>query len=474
MNSSNTEERPRPFKLYKYFTVMSFVFIFIGTIVLSYLNTHWAKEMQFKKNEEYAQLLVSNLNHQIFRQFVIPMSLRYGKIQLRDKKQFERMDAIVRGTLHGFKIEMMNIYDLNNIIAYSFDQELMGIKDIGGRGYQNAVLGKSTAEIEQIGGFLEILLGFPKKIKVTTFAPLHAEKSLASTTGPVIGVIEIVQDISEDYKTIFNFQVLVVLTIMLVMAILFLTLTFIVKKGEGIIEQRAREQIRLKEQLSQAQHLSSIGEMVAGVSHEIRNPLGIISSSADLLKKKVSLAYPENTFPDIIIEEAARLNSIITDFLNYAKPRTPNLTECVIQEVLDKNITFLSSEAAEKDCQIEIEHTPDIPAIMADKDMLYQAFLNIFINAMQSMPDGGKIKIAVTANEKNIQIRIQDEGHGIPNDISGKIWDPFFTTKEKGTGLGLGIVKKIVELHYGEIQIKNRETKGVVVTVELPIRSSPN
>ena len=469
MNSPNTKEKSRPFKLYKYFTFTSFVFIFIGTIVLSYLNTHWAKEMQFKKNEEYAQLLVSNLNHQIFRQFVIPMSLRYGKIQLRDKKQFERMDAIVRGTLHGFKIEMMNIYDLNNIIAYSFDEELMGIKDIGGRGFQNAVLGKSSSEIEQIGDFLEILLGFPKEIKVTTFAPLHAEKSLASTTGPVIGVIEIVQNISEDYKTIFNFQVLVVLTIMLVMAILFLTLTFIVKKGEVIIEQRAREQIRLKEQLSQTQHLSSIGEMVAGVSHEIRNPLGIISSSAALLKKKVSLTDPANTIPDIINEEAARLNSIITDFLNFAKPRKPNLTECVIQEVLEKNITFLSSEATDKGYHIDIECASEIPAMVADKDMLYQAFLNILINAMQSMPEGGEIKITMTTEEHTVKIQFQDEGNGIPKDIQRKIWDPFFTTKEKGTGLGLGIVKKIVELHRGNIQIRNRKTNGVIVTVELPI-----
>jgi signal transduction histidine kinase len=469
MNSPSTEEKAKPFKLYKYFTFTSFVFLFIGTIVLSYLNTHWAKEMQFKKNEEYALLVVSNLNHQIFRQFVIPMSLRYGKIQLRDKEQYERMDAIVRGTLHGFKIDMMNIYDLNNIIAYSFDKELIGIKDIGGRGFQNAVWGKSSSEIEQTGEFFEILLGFPKEIKVSTFAPLHAEKSLASTTGPVIGVIEIVQNISEDYKTIFSFQVLVVLTITLVMAILFLTLTFIVKKGEDIIELRAREQIRLKEQLSQTQHLSSIGEMVAGVSHEIRNPLGIISSSAALLKKKISLTDPSNTIPDIIVEEAARLNSIITDFLNFAKPRKPDLTDCVIQEVLEKNITFLSSEARDKGYRIDMEYAPDIPMVKADKGMLYQAFLNILINAMQSMPEGGDIKIAMTANEHAVKIQFQDEGHGIPQDIQGKIWDPFFTTKEKGTGLGLGIVKKIVELHSGNIQIENRKTKGVIVTVALPI-----
>ena len=166
---------------------------------------------------------------------------------------------------------------------------MIGKFKTGNIDYRKAISGKTTSKLIETGSLWELIFGIPKTSKLITFAPLRAEKPLSALSGPVLGVIEIVQNISEDYKTIFNFQVLVVLTIMLVMAILFLTLTFIVKKGEFIIEQRAREQIRLKEQLSQTQHLSSIGEMVAGVSHEIRNPLGIISSSAALLKKKVSL-----------------------------------------------------------------------------------------------------------------------------------------------------------------------------------------
>jgi signal transduction histidine kinase len=464
------EEKTRPFKLYKYFAFTSFIVIFIGTIVLSYLNTHWAREMQYRKNEDYAQLLVSNLNHQIFRQFVVPMSLRYGGIELADKKQFDRLDTIVRGTLHGFKIEMVNIYDLNNIIVYSFDKELMGIKDFGGPGYQNAAMGISTSEIEQSGGFLEILLGFPKEIRVMTFAPLHAEKTLASITGPVIGIIEIAQDISEDYRTIFKFQIMVVFTITVVMAILFLILIFVVKRGEMFIQQRSEEQLKLKEQLNRAEHLSSIGEMVAGVSHEIRNPLGIIRSSADLLKKKMMTHDPQNTIPDIIIEEGTRLNSIINDFLNFARPRQPLLAECRIEDILEKNIKFLSSDAEKKGYQIDRQYEPDVPLILADNDMLYQAFLNILINAMQSMPEGGNIMVEVWANDHVVKVQFQDEGEGIPEDVVEKIWDPFFTTKEKGTGLGLGIVRNIIVAHKGEIRIENRSNKGVNVTVDLPMK----
>jgi len=463
------DEKAKPFRLYKFFTLTSFVFILVGTIVLSSLNMHWARKMQFNKSEDYALLLISNLNHQIFRQFMLPLRVSGEKVRLREKHQFERFDTIVRGTLHGFNVERINIYNLSNIIIYSFDEEMRGIKDIGGSGYQSATIGNHTSELEQSGNFWQILLGFPKEIRITTFASLHAEESLAVTTGPIFGVVEIVQDITDDYRTIFKFQVLVVLTIMLVMGILFIVLIAVVKKGEETIEARARERLRLKEQLSRAEHLSSIGEMVAGVSHEIRNPLGIIRSSAELLKKKVHKLDPSNTIPDVIIEEGARLNNIITDFLNFARPRQPSLSECKIDEIIQKNIDYLLSDAAKKGYVLDYHRNGDIPVMLADSDMLYQAFLNILINAMQSMPDGGRVLVDIIEKDNQITVHFKDNGDGIDEAIVEKIWAPFFTTKDKGTGLGLGIVKNIIEAHGGKIEIVNRELGGVDAMITLPV-----
>lgn len=463
------DEKAKPFRLYKFFTLTSFIFIFVGTFVLSSLNMHWARKMQFSKSEDYALLLISNLNHQIFRQFMLPISISGEKIRLSEKHQFERMDTIVRGTLHGFNVERIKIYNLNNIIIYSFDKEIMGIKDIGGSGYQNATTGHHKSELEQSGSFWQILLGFPKEIRITTFAPLHAEESLAVTTGPIFGVIEIVQDITDDYRTIFKFQVLVVLTIMLVMGILFIVLISVVKRGEETIEARALERLRLKEKLSQAEHLSSIGEMVAGVSHEIRNPLGIIRSSAELLKKKVNKLDPANTIPDIIIEEGARLNNIITDFLNFARPRRPSLTACRIEEIVQKNIDYLSADTTRKGYVLAYNRHGEVPEIVADGDMLYQAFLNILINAMQSMPGGGRIEVDIIGGDSHITLHFKDQGEGIDAGIIDKVWAPFFTTKEQGTGLGLGIVKNIVKAHGGKIKIVNREDRGIDVMITLPV-----
>ena len=178
---------------------------------------------------------------------------------------------------------------------------------------------------------------------------------------------------------------------------------------------------------------------------------------------------PSNTIPDIIVEEANRLNNIITGFINFASPRSPVLSPCRIEEVIEKNITFLSMQIEENGYAINRNYQNSLPEIQADANMLYQSFLNIFINAMQAMPAGGTIDVGISADDHIVTINVDDQGQGIDDRVLEKIWDPFFTTKEMGTGLGLGIVKNIIESHGGSIQILNREQGGARVTVELPV-----
>lgn len=464
------EEKSKPFRLVKYFTFTSLIAIFLGTVILCFLNIHWARTLQFKKSQDYARLLIENLNHQIYTQFQVPVFYLFGKIQLSDKKQFHLMDKVVRNTFHSFKVDLVNLYDTQkNIISYSFDPDLVGKKDLGGEGYLKALNGQYTFKLVQEGNFWEKLLGMPQKIQVITFAPLREARPLTPISGEILGVVEIVQDLSEDYKTIFRFQIRIIISCAVVMMILLVILIFVVKKGEGIIQQRTLERIRLKEQLSRAERLSSLGEMVAGISHEIRNPLGIIRSSAELLKKKMDKTAPMNTIPDVIVEEANRLNSIITDFLNYAKPHPPNFAPCRVDEILEKNITFLDPELEAQGYIIKKRYNGDIPPIQADSSMIYQVFLNILINSMQAMPGGGEIHVDIESAGETVNIVFKDKGKGIPQEILEKIWDPFFTTKETGTGLGLGIVKNIIEAHNGSIHIENRPIYGAQVTIQLPV-----
>ncbi len=463
-------EKTKPFRLVKYFTFSSLIVIFVGTFVLTVFDTHLARRMQQQKSEEYARLLTENLNHQIFLQFMVPAVLKYGKIQLRNKEQFERLDHVVRSTLHSFKVEMVKIYDMNSTISYSFDKNIIGKTNIRSSGYKDALEGKSSSKLVQRGNFFEILFGFPKDSHLITISPLRAEKQISRLSGPVLGALEIQLDLTEEYKTIFNFQILVIITSAIVMTGLFLVLLLVVKNGEAIIERRALERMRLKEQLGRAEHLSSLGEMVAAVSHEIRNPLGIILSSTELMQKKLALHDPAITINNIIMEEASRLNTIITDFLNYARPRIPNLSPCRVEEILDKNINFLTPQIESRGDTITRHFDHPVPLIHADADMLYQAFLNILMNAMQAMPNGGNLVIRVGKQNNLVKIAIEDSGPGISKEVLEKIWVPFFTTKDMGTGLGLGVVKNIIKSHEGRIDIENLPEGGTRVAIDLPVK----
>jgi two-component system, NtrC family, sensor histidine kinase HydH len=461
----------KSFRLVKFFTFFSLVIMLTATIVISALNAHWVRNILLEKSEEYASLLVENLNHQIISRFMLPVLVRYGEIRLRKKEQFLLMDKVVRSTVHSFNVEMVTLYDEKNIISYSFDSSKIGKKNAGGVHYEKAMKKQATSRLIQQGNLMELFFGFPQKTKIITFAPLRAEKHISpALAGRVLGVVEIIRDVSDDYKQVFKLQGLIIASCFIIMGILFLVLRFVVKHGEKILEQRAEERLKLEEKLRYAEHLSAIGEMTAGVSHEIRNPLGIIKSSAQLLKQKMAKVDATSTIPDIIVEESARLDNIITDFLDFAKPKTPDLHPCRIEEIIEKNIAYLTPRIEDHNFNIIREISTHLPEIMADSAMLHQAFLNIFINAFQSLKDYGCLTIRVKYYSGSIVINFIDDGEGVSKEVLKKIWTPFFTTKNTGTGLGLGIVKNMIEAHNGTITITNAETKGANVEIILPVQ----
>jgi signal transduction histidine kinase len=469
MDTKDTE-RLKPFKLVKYFTFTSLIVILLGALILSLVIARRAETLLIRKSEDYALLMAENLNHQVFVQFIIPAALQFGQvIQLRNDVLFERLDQVVRNTLHSFNVEMVNIFAKEkNVIFYSFDKELLGKEDLGGTDYLKALEGESSSRLIGRSGFWRIFIGPPKESILLTYVPLRAEKPLSNIEGPILGVFEIVQDLSDDYETIAHYTYKVIATSVVVMGLLFIALRHIVKRGETIIERRAEERLLLKQKLNQAERLAGLGEMVAAVSHEIRTPLGIISSTAELLKRKLEPSDPQERLAQVIVQEANRLNSIVTDFLNFARPTTPNLMPCNVAKVLERNLDFLAPQMNNNGYKIH-KNFDGGHEIQADPGMLYQAFLNILMNAMQAMPEGGSITIELfdTADD-TLRVIFSDEGKGIAGEDAEKLWEPFFTTKEKGSGLGLAIVKKIVEGHGGAVHIGNRPEKGAQVTVDLP------
>jgi signal transduction histidine kinase len=273
---------------------------------------------------------------------------------------------------------------------------------------------------------------------------------------------------TKQYESIVKFQYLIFGLSILIMGLIFVVLLLIVHKAERIIEQRAKEQRELEEQLNLAEHLAALGEMVAGVSHEIKNPLGIIQSTAELLGETSDASESQKRLSSVITEESSRLNRIVTEFLDFARPQMPNLKECYLEEIILKNLSFLRPEMEKKGILVNDNLNGRSLRMRADHELLYRALLNIFINAIQSMKDPGTINVKVEEEKDTYRIEIEDAGCGITQEKQKKIFNPFFTTKETGSGLGLSIVRKIIEGHEGTIGVESREDAGTKVTLQLP------
>jgi two-component system sensor histidine kinase HydH len=222
------------------------------------------------------------------------------------------------------------------------------------------------------------------------------------------------------------------------------------------------------EQLSQTERLAALGEMVAAVSHEIKNPLGIIQSTSELLGGMPGTNDTQKRLSKVILEESVRLNQIVTEFLDFSRPQALNLRECQLEEIIRKNLSFMQPELDKKGITVKNNLNGRSLRLMADQELLYLAILNILLNATQSMTDGGGVDIRVDEERGHYRVEIEDKGSGISEENLKRIFDPFFTTKEKGSGLGLPIVKKIIEGHRGTITIRSREGEGTKVELRLP------
>lgn len=467
-------ENVKPFKLVKYFFLSSFIVMLLFAVSLTLLITQRSKEALLKKTEAFAILLAENLNHQAFFNFVLPIALQGKEVRLRDPKQFKQLDLIVQNTIFSFKLEKVNMYDPFNTVAYSTDRTLVGKKGIGGTDYKKAMAGKNTSRFISTDVFFKFSPGegAPSRKLITTI-PFRVEPT-SKPTSQILGVFEITQDISKDYEEIIRDQYLMVLTSIGLMSLLFLILLFIVKRGETIIERRAEEKKRLIDQLHQAERMATLGEMIASVSHEIKNPLGIIRSTADLLEKKVVQIDPQNQLASVIREEADRLNRIVTEFLDFARPQLPRFHPVRVETILEKNLLFLETELTRQSIRVEKDFPSESPEISVDQELLYRAFLNILLNATQAMPEGGTITLQVTYDAQGVEIAVKDSGTGLSAEELAKAFQPFFTTKDRGSGLGLAIVKNIIEAHQGTIGMMNAETGGTAVLIRLPHPLPPN
>jgi two-component system, NtrC family, sensor histidine kinase HydH len=244
----------------------------------------------------------------------------------------------------------------------------------------------------------------------------------------------------------------------------------------GVTLQNSQVYERMKER----ERLAALGQMAAGLAHEIRNPLGSIKGAAQYLQPvNQQPADPGvKEFLDIIVEEVDRLNKIVSQFLDYARPYRGDPKPLDVNEVVKKTVQLVEKDAPPR-VEISINTVEGLPPVRADAEQLRQVFLNLTLNALQAMPQGGRLQIATNLRRATrrgaaaafVEVRFRDNGVGIPPHDLKNLFIPFFTTKEKGTGLGLPISQRIIENHGGTIEVRSQPGAGASFTVLLPIEA---
>jgi two-component system NtrC family sensor kinase len=240
--------------------------------------------------------------------------------------------------------------------------------------------------------------------------------------------------------------------------------------------ERARRRVERYhyEQMTRADRLASIGEMAAGIAHEIKNPLAGIAGVIQVLKKDLPAGDQKKMVLDEVLSQVERMDKAVRNLLAFARPPEPKMTQVDINQLIDKLLDFLAPQFTKHSIAAERHFEPDIPRLTLDPDLFQQALINIALNAIQAMPEGGKFIVQTRAiepqddNPGSIQITFNDTGRGISLENRSRIFNPFFTTRQQGTGLGLSITQRIIEQHNGKINVTSVPGQGASFLIDFP------
>jgi PAS domain S-box-containing protein len=238
---------------------------------------------------------------------------------------------------------------------------------------------------------------------------------------------------------------------------------------EDVTERRNREA-----RLRRAENLASLTTLAAGVAHEIKNPLGSIGIHIQLVEK--ALKEPEKMDSDkvqsylaVVNEEVERLNKIVVDFLFAVRPMNVNLEERAMNSVVREVLEFVGHELQQAGIEIESLLAEDLPNLELDEKYLKQAIMNIVKNAMSAMPEGGTLRVATQRRGDQVELQISDTGVGMSEEVQQKIFEPYFTTRDYGSGIGLTLVYKVVKEHNADITVRSQPEKGSTFTITFPV-----
>lgn len=238
---------------------------------------------------------------------------------------------------------------------------------------------------------------------------------------------------------------------------------------EQLRESRAEIERLHRTQMSRAEHLATLGELATGLAHEIRNPLAGIAGVIEIVSRDLPTTSPARSVVKEVRQEIARINQIVSDLLQTARPHPPRIRKSDLNTTVEHAVMLGRQQALAKSISITLQKDSSLPEVEHDSDQVHQVLLNLLLNALQAIDHDGKISVTVKSRGSMAVVEVSDNGRGIPPEQLPHIFRPFFTTKGDGTGLGLSLARRIVEDHHGRIDVASTVGKGTTFTVILPL-----
>ena len=535
MNNKHQHKRwfyifhPEKFHLMLYYSITSFIVIGIVCFVVGEVFSRTAKNDLIERSENYAEYIVTNINHAMYEEVFNSTTNKYEYIDIENNQdQFNELDKIIKSSIYGLNLRKIYLFDMNGQIIYSNISEHRGKVLKKGKNVQldSALKGTSVSLLQ------DPVIKDSKGVQteeslLESYYPIYEYNKGILNKEKQVGVLEIYQNMKDLNTQIAMAHKKAVVITGSSMGLLFLILLMIIKRASGVIRLKtgqlveARDHLEEKvgertqeikqtyeslqktqKRLSRSEKLAGIGTLAAGIAHEINNPLASVASCAEGLMDRVDNVDfkskdDKEVFSDYlktVCDETYRCKAITSKLLDFSRKQVPVFSEVnesalvphyrvippsplVFDEV---NVNTLVANVVKLICRqkeleklrIELNYDPEPVITYGDANQLQQVFLNMILNAIDATAGGEKIEITTIRVDNFVQIIIEDTGCGIAPENLDRIFEPFFSTKSpgKGTGLGLSICYGIIEEHKGKILASsNGIGKGTKFTISLPM-----
>ncbi len=487
-------QRPAP-RLTRYF---AFNFLLLDLLIVGiggFVAYGLGRANLISVAEQYGSAAVSHLARSIDKFYLEPWQMTFDTFPFDHPLAHRELTGIVHTFVSGFQIERISIYDKQHKLVFSTDSTREGrseptnsmlLSALAGRSSSKLVREQTPAHLPTTANDTDHMLGFyPVDFRT-------ADSSSARFA------FEVLMNVAPTYRKVEQLRnVILISTLLTGLALFFVVWVIAVRADrailaenqermalaqeiqrqnenlELIVEQRTQQLRDAQAGLVQMEKMSATGQLAAGVAHEINNPVGIIKNRIELLLEDVQSGRPVEDMADhlsMMHRQTDRISKIVSKLLTFARTSSGKRAELHVDQLIHGVLLLVRKEVEKRGIELVSEIAPGLPTVSGEITELEQVFINLIINAMDATPRGGRIRIVAEQIDSRVQIRVEDNGAGIPEEILTKIFDPFFTTKDVGvgTGLGLAITYRLVEDHGGAIHVASMTGQGTTFTVNLP------